>query len=373
MDKKDLISSHRSNVYGNFLMHWKYIKREKVGDKWKYTYKDDSVIDARSKLGKSVIDYKKAVATENKFKADKPKVNEALTTESLNKSDAKVNAQLATNAAKRAVEKARKEYDTAKAKSDASIGNRIAKALNGEKSTKETKDKGVVEKQLSNGVTYTVPYDEKLDGPREDKIKESKIKEEKIKEDVIPNKTIPMTDRERKVIEKAEKKTEPKVSKEYKEELESNSKKNVYPEGMKPQDVKKAYTKLEDILGKDERDALLEAESKAKAADEKFKRANESNEYSKYIGYDKNTGDMIKLPGYDEAVNERDDAMKKADAERKEASKEVRDTLDAFFKTPYGKLYSAELSIDKGRDYVGRKLEKLSKKLQTPNANLYKY
>ena len=347
MDKKDLISSHRSNIYDNFLMHWKYIKREKVGDKWKYTYKDDAVTNAQSKLGKSVIDYKKAVATENKLKADKPKVNEALTTESLNKSDAKVNAQLAMNAAKRAVEKARKEYDTAKAKSDASIGNRIAKALNGEKSTKETKDKGVVEKQLSNGVTYTVPYDEKLDGPREDKIKESKIKEEK--------------------------KTEPKVSKEYKEELESNSKKNVYPEDMKPQDVKKAYTKLEDILGKDERDALLEAETKAKAADEKFKRANESNEYSKYIGYDKNTGDMIKLPGYDEAVNERDDAMKKADAERKEASKEVRDTLDAFFKTPYGKLYSAELSIDKGRDYVGRKLEKLSKKLQTPNANLYKY
>ena len=166
MDKKDLISSHRSNIYDNFLMHWKYIKREKVGNKWKYTYKDDSVIDARSKLGKSVIDYKKAVVTENKLKADKPKVNEALTTESLNKSDAKVNAQLATNAAKRAIEKARKEYDTAKAKSDASIGNRIAKALNGEKSTKETKDKGVVEKQLSNGVTYTVPYDEKLDGPK---------------------------------------------------------------------------------------------------------------------------------------------------------------------------------------------------------------
>ena len=179
MDKKDLISKHRSNIYDNFLMHWKYIKREKVGDKWKYTYKDDSVIDARSKLGKSVIDYKKAVATENQFKAGKPKVNEALTTESLNKSDAKVNAQLATNAAKRAVEKARKEYDTAKAKSDASIGNSIAKALNGEKSTKETKDKGVVEKQLSNGVTYTVPYDEKLDGPRENKTKATTLPRKK--------------------------------------------------------------------------------------------------------------------------------------------------------------------------------------------------
>lgn len=165
MDKKDLISSHRSNVYGNFLMHWKYIKREKVGDKWKYTYKDDAVTDARSKFGKSVIDYKKAVATENKLKADKTHDGE-LSKANLDMADARVEAWQATNNAKRAVEKARKEYNTAKAKSDASIGNRIAKALNGEKSTKEVKDKGVVEKQLSNGVTYTVPYDEKLDGPK---------------------------------------------------------------------------------------------------------------------------------------------------------------------------------------------------------------
>ena len=174
MDKKDLISSHRSNVYDNFLMHWKYIKREKVGDKWKYTYKDDAVTDARTKLGKSVIDYKKAVATENKLKADKTHDGE-LSKTNLDMADARVEAWQATNNAKRAVEKARKEYDAAKAKSDASIGNRITKALNGEKSTKETKNKGVVEKQLSNGVTYTVPYDEKLDGPREDKTKKATI------------------------------------------------------------------------------------------------------------------------------------------------------------------------------------------------------
>lgn len=166
MDKKDLISSHRSNVYDNFLMHWKYIKREKVGDKWKYTYKDDAVTDARTKLGKSVIDYKKAVATENKLKADKTHDGE-LSKTNLDMADARVEAWQATNNAKRAVEKARKEYDAVKAKSDASIGNRIAKALNGEKPAKETKNKGVVEKQLSNGVTYTVPYDEKLNGPRE--------------------------------------------------------------------------------------------------------------------------------------------------------------------------------------------------------------
>ena len=173
MDKKDLISSHRSNVYDNFLMHWKYIKREKVGDKWKYTYKDDAVTDARTKLGKSVIDYKKAVATENKLKADKTH-DGGLSKANLDMADARVEAWQATNNAKRAVEKARKEYDAAKAKSDASIGNSITKALNGEKSTKEVKDKGV-EKQLSNGVTYTVPYDEKLDGPRDDKTKKATI------------------------------------------------------------------------------------------------------------------------------------------------------------------------------------------------------
>lgn len=171
MNNKNLSDTHRSNIYSNFLMHWKYIKREKDGDKWKYTYKDDNVTTAQSTLNKAKLAYKKAVATENKLKNDKTNADELLTTAGLNKSDARVNAQLATSEAKRAVEKARKEYDAVKAKSDASIGNRIAKALNGEKSAKETKDKGVVEKQLSNGVTYTVPYDEKLDGPKEDKPK----------------------------------------------------------------------------------------------------------------------------------------------------------------------------------------------------------
>ena len=175
MDKKDLISSHHSNVYGNFLMHWKYIKREKVGDKWKYTYKDDAVDKARTNLGKSVNNYKKAVATENKLKADKTHDGE-LSKANLDMSDARIEAYQATRNAKRAVEKARKEYDAAKEKSDASIGNRITKALNGEKTTKEAKDKGVVEKKLSNGVTYTVPYDEKLDSPIKEDTKSTKTK-----------------------------------------------------------------------------------------------------------------------------------------------------------------------------------------------------
>ena len=265
-----------------------------------------------------------------------------LTTSSLNKSDARVNAQIATSAAKRAVEKARKEYDAAKAKSDASIGNRITKALNGEKSTKDAKDKGVVEKKLSNGVTYTVPYDEKLDGPREDKIKE-------------------------------EKKTEPKVSKEYKEEVEFNSKKNAYPKGSKSGDEKKEYTKLEDFLGKDERDALVKADNEYTKAEREFNRANESKEYSQYITYDKNTGEMIKLPGYDEARKKRGDAMVKADKAKEEAGKKATEARDEFFKTPYGMLYQTESMIDDGRAAVGNVLEKLAKKLKTPKASIYKY
>lgn len=40
MDDKNLTQSHHSHIYDNFLMHWKYIKREKVNGKWKYYYDD---------------------------------------------------------------------------------------------------------------------------------------------------------------------------------------------------------------------------------------------------------------------------------------------------------------------------------------------
>ena len=308
MDDKNLTQRHNSRVYENFLMHWKYIKREKVGDKWKYTYKDDNVGKAQKK--------------------------------------------------------------------PTDVKSSVGKVKNWMNSLNSTKEKTIPEKIIKENVITENTIPEKIIKENvitENTIPEKIIKEKTIKEDIIPNKTVPMTDHERQVIKKAEKKTEPKVSEEYKEEVEFNSKKNAYPNGMTPQDVKKTYTKLEDFLGKDERDALLDADSKKKAADEKFKKANESNEYSKYVGYDEKTGDMIKLPGYDEEVNKRDDAMNKAKAEQKEASKELRETLDAFFKTPYGMLYQAESTIDDGRAAVGNALEKLAKKLKTPKANLYKY
>lgn len=47
MDSRKITDVHNSKVYDNFLIHWKYIKREKIpgakkGEKqWKYWYKDD--------------------------------------------------------------------------------------------------------------------------------------------------------------------------------------------------------------------------------------------------------------------------------------------------------------------------------------------
>ena len=37
------------------LYHWKYIKREKVDGKWRYTYKDDNVDKTRSPIIQFVI------------------------------------------------------------------------------------------------------------------------------------------------------------------------------------------------------------------------------------------------------------------------------------------------------------------------------
>ena len=56
MDNKNLTQSHNSRVYENFLMHWKYIKREKVGDKWKYYYDDGTKTGAAAYEAKSAAE-----------------------------------------------------------------------------------------------------------------------------------------------------------------------------------------------------------------------------------------------------------------------------------------------------------------------------
>lgn len=59
MSEETLTDTHRSDIYSNFLIHWKYIKREKIvgakkGEKqWRYFYKDEKEIDPETKLDSS--------------------------------------------------------------------------------------------------------------------------------------------------------------------------------------------------------------------------------------------------------------------------------------------------------------------------------
>ena len=76
MDEKDLTTLHHSRVYDNFLMHWKYIKREKVGDKWRYTYKDDLKTAANAATAK-VKNAPKAASA--KIAANTEKVKNSIT------------------------------------------------------------------------------------------------------------------------------------------------------------------------------------------------------------------------------------------------------------------------------------------------------
>lgn len=49
MDDKNLTQRHNSRVYENFLMHWGYVKREKINGKWRYWYENP-------KTGKTIGD-----------------------------------------------------------------------------------------------------------------------------------------------------------------------------------------------------------------------------------------------------------------------------------------------------------------------------
>lgn len=85
MDKNDLMSTHNNRVYDNFLVHWKYVKREKITgakkgeNKWKYFYKDDK--SSKNKVGivdkiKDVLGYdEKETYEKSKTKLDEARAN----------------------------------------------------------------------------------------------------------------------------------------------------------------------------------------------------------------------------------------------------------------------------------------------------------
>jgi hypothetical protein len=60
----------------NYLMHWKYVRKEKVGDSWRYYYKDEVTGDnmskifeeeSRGELDKSIIEFKAAIENDSRI------------------------------------------------------------------------------------------------------------------------------------------------------------------------------------------------------------------------------------------------------------------------------------------------------------------
>ena len=124
MDEKDLTTLHHSRVYDNFLMHWKYIKREKVGDKWRYTYKDDLKNAANAATAK-VKNAPKAASA--KIAANTEKVKNSITSmigqQKTNAKEAiKAAPKKAANAADKVVQKSTKVAND--------VGKKVMKNVN---------------------------------------------------------------------------------------------------------------------------------------------------------------------------------------------------------------------------------------------------
>ena len=130
MDKNDLFSAHNSQVYNNFLVHWKYIKREKITgtkkgeNKWKYFYKDNK--SSKNKPGivdkiKDVVGYDERGEYENtKKKLDsarinsdnaKTKLDDAIRKYDSAKTHKKITESVVKNSAKKVAE-AKKAYES---------------------------------------------------------------------------------------------------------------------------------------------------------------------------------------------------------------------------------------------------------------------
>ena len=124
MDEKDLTTLYHSRVYDNFLMHWKYIKREKVGDKWQYTYKDDLKTAANAATAK-VKNAPKAASA--KIAANTEKVKNSITSmigqQKTNAKEAiKAAPKKAANAADKVVQKSTKVAND--------VGKKVMKNVN---------------------------------------------------------------------------------------------------------------------------------------------------------------------------------------------------------------------------------------------------
>lgn len=104
-------------------------------------------------------------------------------------------------------------------------------------------------------------------------------------------------------------------------------------------DSVRGYTKLQDMLGYDERDKMARATAR----------------YDKAVRYDVNKA----APTVDkEKLTERNEKRKKIYGRR------AGYAVDAYFKTPLGKIDNAGRAIDRGRNAVANILERTSKKIR---------
>ena len=74
MDSRKTTLNHNQQVYGNFLIHWKYIKREKIAgakkgeSQWKYFYKDDTTSKTTANNEPSKTDTKSVLESTKRVK-----------------------------------------------------------------------------------------------------------------------------------------------------------------------------------------------------------------------------------------------------------------------------------------------------------------
>lgn len=112
----------------------------------------------------------------------------------------------------------------------------------------------------------------------------------------------------------------------------------------------RGYTKLQDVLGYDERDKMTRAISR----------------YEDAVQYDVNKA----APTANKEKKEK--LIKRNEKHKKIFGRRASYAIDAYFKTPLGKIDNAGRAIDRGRNAVANILERTSKKIR-PKQRYYNY
>jgi len=300
------------------LMHWKYIKREKVNGKWKYTYTDDKLNRAKETFAKTSKEHDSAADASKKAKSAYESAREKADAKNVvargrRLVDSKLIGLRATSeaAAKREVDatiantKAANEYVNAKEKYDKSVGLKVADKLN-DISDKRAENKAERERKAENREAARDLKKQARETERAQK--QAERAKENENEQIIKDleQQLKDTKKAQKQAEKEQKAANRQAVKDLEKQAREKQREN--------RKNKDGYTTIQDILGYDERDALNKAE-----------------------------------------------AGKKASA-----------AYDEFKNTPLGIIYRAESTIDDGRYAVGKILEKWAEKLKTPKASTYK-